>query len=128
MTWKLGVLWGILITVVEWLGYLAQRGGVDWAAKPLLLVTLALFVYVGYSAFRINRRVIPSLLTSLLAGLIAGFFSALALFLAPGQGFLSVIQQSLMTAFSAGLFAVLLGAIGALWARVGYVTQRGAPK
>ncbi len=125
MTWKLGVLWGILLTVVEWLGYLGQRGGVAWSAKPLLIATLAIFVYVGYSAFRAVPRFIPVLLTSLLAGMIAGFFSALALFLTPGQTVLGVFEQALMTAFSSGLFAVLLGTIGALWARMGMVARGG---
>ncbi len=123
MTWKIGLLWGILLTVVEWLGTLTQRGGVTWAAEPVLILTLALFIYVGYSVFRMTRSIIAAILTSLLSGIIAGFFGALALFLSPNLGVLNVLQQALMTAFSAGLFAVLLGLMGALWARIGFVMR-----
>lgn len=128
MTWKLGALWGVLLTVVEWLGYLAQNGGLGWAAKPMLLLTLVLFAYVGYSAFRMSQRFGQALLTSMLAGLIAGLFGSVGIFLTPRQTMLADAEQLLQVAFSSGMFAVLLGTIGALWARMGLVAKGGLRK
>lgn len=128
MTWKIGVLWGILLTVVEWLGYLAARGGVAWATQAVSILSVVLLVYVGNSVFRITRRVLPALLTTLLSALMAGFFGTLASFLVPGAGVLNVIESALSDALLFGLLGVLLGLIGALWARIGLIVKRGAQR
>ncbi len=118
MSWKLGMLWGILLTIIEWLGYLAARGGLPEAPTWVSLLTLAVFGYVGYTAFRASGSFVQATLTAMLAGIVAGILGSFTLFLAPQANVLGSVVLIIETGFATALFALALGAVGVTVARV----------
>jgi hypothetical protein len=118
MSWKLGVLWGILLTIIEWLGYLAARGGLPQSTVWVSLLTLVVFGYIGYSAFKVSGSWVQSILTAMLAGIITGILGSLTFFLEPKQSALSSIVLIVETGFATAVFALALGAVGVTVSRI----------
>lgn len=120
MSWKLGMLWGILLTIIEWLGFLAARGGLPQASVgiALALLQLAVYGYVGFSAFRISGSSVQAMLTAMLAGILTGIFGSLTLFLTPHQSALASVVPILDSGFATALFGVALGGVGVTVARL----------
>ena len=118
MSWKLGVLWGILLTIIEWLGFLAARGGLPGATTWISLLTLAVFGYIGYSAFKVSGSSVQAILTSMLAGIMTGMLGSLTFFLVPKENALGSVVLIVETGFATAVFALALGAVGVTVARV----------
>ncbi len=118
MSWKLGMLWGILLTIIEWLGYLAANGGLPQAPTWVSLLTLAVFGYIGYTAFRASGSSVQAILTAMLAGIVTGLLGSLTFFLVPKVNALGSVVLIIETGFATAVFALALGAVGVTVARV----------
>ena len=112
------MLWGILLTIITWLGFLAGRGGLPQSGIWVSLITLAVFGYIGYTAFRLSGSSVQAILTAMLAGIITGLLGTLTLFLEPKVNALGTVVVIVENGFAAALFALVLGAVGAVVARI----------
>ncbi len=120
MSWKLGMLWGVLLTIIEWLGYLAARGGLSQSGVgvALALLQLAVYGYIGYSAFKISDSSVQAMLTAMLAGLLTGLLGSLPIFLTPHQKTLESLVAILESGFATAIFGVALGGVGVTISRL----------
>ncbi len=118
MSWKLGMLWGVLLTIIEWLGFLAARGGLPQSTVWVSLLTLAVFGYIGYSAFNLSGSSVQAMLTAMLAGIVTGILGSLTSFLEPKVNPLSDVVAILEAGFATAVFAFALGAVGVSVARL----------
>lgn len=111
------MLWGILLTIIAWLGFLAGRGGLPQGSVWAFLITLAVFGYIGYTAFKVSGSSVQAILTAMLAGIVTGLLGALTLFLEPKANALGVLANIAENGFATAVFALVLGAVGATVAR-----------
>lgn len=112
------MLWGVLLTIIEWLAYLAAKGGLAQSAVWAGIISLAVYGYVGYSAFKLSGRPVQAMLTAMLAGLVSGFLGSLTLLLEPHVKLLAGLVLVIENGFATALFAVALGAVGVSVARL----------
>lgn len=116
MKWKLGAVWGVLLTLVQWLDYLASRGGLAYAQRWVLVITVAVFAYVGYSTYRMTKSFAQAAMTAMLSGFITGLLGSLPLFF--GLPSAQALFEVSVAGFATAIYGLVLGSIGSLWARM----------
>jgi len=112
------MLWGALLTILSWLAFLASRGGVPQANTWVYVVFLAVFAYIGYTAYKVSKSFAQAMLTATLSGLVEGILGVLTVYLTPGTSLLAGAVVVLVNGFATAIFAGALGAMGATWFRI----------
>lgn len=116
MKWKLGMVWGVLLTLVQWLEYLATRGGFAGAQQWVLVITLGVFAYIGYSTYRMTKSFTNASLTAMLSGFVVGALGSLTLFF--DHPVLTAFGDIVVGGFAAAIYGLVVGTFGSFWARM----------
>lgn len=123
MNWKLGAVWGVILSIIQWLEYLAAQGGFSGAAQLGAIITLGTFAYIGYSTYRLVRKFTQVALTTMLVGFIVGILGTLPLFFERGAA--ESLLGIALAAFATAIYGLVLGSLGSFWARM--QLARGGP-
>lgn len=116
MNWKLGAVWGVLLTLVQWLEYLAARGGFAGAQQWVLVITLGVFAYIGFSTYRLTRSFTNAGLTTMLGGFVVGLLGSLTLFF--DHPALTAFGGVVESGFATAIYGLVVGTFGSFWARM----------